>query len=66
MTLEELLRDTARRGELNHLSLIPSPKGFCATYCPASKCTHNTAIHADPVEALRLAMRTKRTEMDFG
>lgn len=62
MTIEELLREAAAKGELNHLSLIPHQKGWSATYCRASTCTHTTAVHADPVEAITRAL----AEMDFG
>lgn len=70
MTLDDLLRDAAKRGELNHISLFPHAKGFLATYCKASKCTHTTAVHADPAEAIKAALmvgkRRSSTDIDFG
>ena len=57
MTLEEQLRDCAKRGELNYLSIIPMRNGFSATYAPATHCGHGFGDHADPVEAIRLAIK---------
>jgi len=60
MTLEEQLRDCARRGELNYLSVIPrDPRkggGFSVTYSPATNCAHSFAEHGDPVEAMKAAI----------
>jgi len=70
MTLEELIQETAKRGELNYLSLIPTRKGWSATYAKARNCEHTLATHADPVEALKAALATRRrkpsSEIDFG
>lgn len=55
-TLEELIQAAAKKGEMNHLSVITSGKGFSATYCPASTCAHSTEYDADPAEALRKAI----------
>ena len=56
MTLEEQLRDCAKRGELNYLSIIPTRNGFSVTYAPATNCAHSFADHADPVEAMKAAI----------
>lgn len=67
MTLDQLIADTAKRGELSYLSLIPTRKGWSATYARASNCSHSIATHADPVEAIRLALTAKKPrEVDFG
>jgi hypothetical protein len=65
ITLDERLRDIAARGELTYLSLIPvAGKGtdgvvWSASYSPASAWGHGMARHADPVEALMLAIDEK-------
>lgn len=60
MTLEDRIRELAKKGELTHLSLIPraTKEGikFSASYCPAKKWGHSYGEDADPVEALRKAM----------
>ncbi|MET4240295.1 hypothetical protein [Bradyrhizobium sp. RT10b] len=56
MTLEDLIADAARRGELNHLSIIASGNGFHAVFRIASGGGHASASDKDPVEALRAAL----------
>jgi len=57
VTLEELIREAASgKNGLTHLSIIPTAKGWSATYSPSRQCAHNTVLHADPVEALKLAI----------
>lgn len=81
-TLDNLIRDAAKRGELTHLSIAPHGKAWICSYAPASTfgVTHKT--HADPCEAIRLAItetkvKRRRTaekpgdvhaesDMDFG
>lgn len=56
-TLEELIRDAAARGELNHLSLIGDHKRpFTACFRVASTTSHTFGEDADPVEALKKAL----------
>src|SRR5258708_1148410 len=54
MTLEELVRAAAAKGELVHLSLTPTADGksWFAMFTPASTFGYVTGINADPVEAL--------------
>lgn len=57
MTLEELIRDMAQRGELTHLSLSPVHDGkkhtWAASFCAASPIGGYTFIlDDDPAEAL--------------
>jgi len=56
-SLEDLISEAAKRGQLNHLSLIQTTKGFAAAYRTASANAHSMATHANPVEALRAALR---------
>lgn len=53
MTLEELIRDCATRGELVHLSLWfePIKKRWCATYAPSHKFGVSRVYDLDPVTA---------------
>ncbi|MBR0876899.1 hypothetical protein JQ608_06745 [Bradyrhizobium liaoningense] len=56
MSLEELIADAARRGELNHLSIIGTEHGFHAVFRVASGAGHSSGASKDPVEALRAAL----------
>ena len=57
MTLDELVRDLAKRGELTHLSLIPRGTGWSASYTAASPGgSYGTAEADDPVAALLAAV----------
>lgn len=56
MTLEDKIRDAAKRGELTHLSVIPTRRGWSASYAPATKWSHSIETRADPVEALIAAI----------
>ncbi|WP_027521749.1 hypothetical protein [Bradyrhizobium sp. Ec3.3] len=60
MTLEELIADAARRGELNHLSVIATERGFHAVFRVASGTGHSSATDKDPVEALRAALTSAK------
>lgn len=53
MSLEELLRDVAARGELVHFSLWfePIKDRWCATYSPSHVFGVSRAHHKDPVTA---------------
>lgn len=65
ITLDERLREIAARGELTYLSLVPiAGKGtggivWSASYSPASTWGHAMCRHADPVEALMMAIDEK-------
>jgi len=57
--LDEVLRELARKGELNYISLVPiahkdaiNGVGFSATYAPATNCGHGFGRDADPVTAI--------------
>ena len=60
MNLEDMIRDAAKRGELNHLSMIPTDKGFHAAFRVASSTSHSFGMHEDPVEALRIALKNAK------
>lgn len=70
MTLEELIRDMAQRGELTHLSLSPYEKQWAVSFCAASPIGGYTFIlDMDPVEALCRAisetkLRKQRRQKD--
>lgn len=73
-TASDLIQEAAAKGNLTHLSLTPNPdgKGWRASYAP-SVGDNSFAAHADPCEAIRLAItnarkrpRTTETELDFG
>lgn len=65
-TLEAMIRAAAKNGELTHLSVVPiagkGPDGvvWSASYSPASKWGSGFGRHADPVEAIKLAMTDQR------
>lgn len=55
--LEDTIRDLAARGEISHISLVPSQKGklFRATFAPCSVFGVVFAEDVDPVNALMKA-----------
>lgn len=66
MTLEEIIRAEAKKGQLNHISLIYTPRGFSASYRTAVGLEGTTtATHADPVTAIAQVilghLKAKRT-----
>jgi len=61
MSIEDRIRELAKKGELTHLSLIPkfNPRGsdyWQAVYSPAKKWGHSYGEDADPVAALEKAL----------
>lgn len=57
MTLEETLQDLAKRGEITDLGVTPNRNGtFHAVYAPASAFGIGMADHADPVQAILMAI----------
>lgn len=62
MTLEEILKDCAARGELTHVSVTanPSGKSFTCSYAAASQFGINFATSDCPVEAIREAISTMK------
>jgi hypothetical protein len=64
--LETTLRRLAAAGELTYLSVCPvagrGPGGieFHASYSPAGKWGHGFGRHADPVEAIKMAIHDPR------
>ena len=57
MTLEDMIRQLAERGELTHLSLAARDGVFYANYAPASTSGYARTSDADPVEALKSALK---------
>jgi len=49
MTLEDTLRDLAKRGEITHISLTPSAKGWRASFSPSSITGASFGEDRDPV-----------------
>lgn len=58
MTLEELLRDRAKKGELNYISLAFTERGFEVAYRGVTRDGSKTA-HYDPVCAILKALTGK-------
>jgi hypothetical protein len=58
MTLDELIRDAAKRGELNSLSLVAVAGGFSASFTPASTYGVNFERDPDPVIALTKVLKS--------
>jgi hypothetical protein len=58
--LEDIIRGLATRGELSHISLLPSRGGFRASFTMCSKFGVSFAEHKDPVEAIRIACTTAK------
>ena len=58
MSLEEIIRDVAKRGELVHLSLWfeHATNRWCATYSPSHLFGVSKAHHTDPVTAAVTAL----------
>lgn len=57
MTLEEIIRAEAKRGQFNHLSVVFTPRGFSASYRTAVGLEGTaTATAADPVLAMAQAI----------
>lgn len=59
-SLETLLRDIAKSGELNYISLIPHASGFAATYSPTTRIGHVFAEDPDPAKAIMMAIKNFR------
>lgn len=60
MTLEDTLRDLAKRGEITHISLTPSGKGWRASFSPSSITGASFGEDRDPVNALLLALASAK------
>jgi hypothetical protein len=58
MTLDELIRDAAKRGELNSLSLVAVAGGFSASFTPASTYKVQFVNDPDPVIALTKVLKS--------
>jgi hypothetical protein len=60
--LEEVIRDLAARGEITHLSVVPSQNGklWRASFAMCSKYGVSFAEDVDPVKALVLACTTAK------
>ncbi len=57
MSLEELIHDMVKRGEMTHLSLSPYEKQWAVSFCAASPINGYTfIIDDDPVNAIRRAL----------
>ena len=58
--LEERLRALAKKGELNHLSIVPvahrGAVGWSASYSPATYCMQGHSVNSDPVAAIHTAI----------
>lgn len=61
-SLEEVLRDLAKRGELNHISLTPSKNGktFRAAFAMCSMFGISYAEDEDPAKAIIVACTTAK------
>jgi len=59
MTLEDLIRDAAAKGNMTHLSIIPAPNGtsWRASFTPAKRMGIAYGEDADPVKAMALAIK---------
>lgn len=61
MTLEDKLRAEAKRGMLNHISLVAHTAKGVVTFRAAYRATigdgHKQAEHADPVKALQEVLK---------
>lgn len=66
LTLEAMIQQAAKRGELSHLSIAHSPRGiFSVSYRGASSGHYFHSENADPVQALKDALKPP-AEPDFG
>jgi hypothetical protein len=56
-TVDDVLRDLAKRGEISHISLVPSQNGklWRASFAMCSKFGVSFAEDADPAKAIILA-----------
>lgn len=61
-TVDDVLRDLAKRGELNHISLASGQGGktFRASFAMSSKFGVSYAEDADPVKAIIIACTTAK------
>lgn len=61
-TLDTVLRDLAKRGELTHISVVPSQNGktFRASFAMSSKFGISFAEDPDPAQAIMLACTTAK------
>jgi hypothetical protein len=61
-SLEDVLRDLAKRGEISHISLAPSQNGrqWRASFAMCSKFGVSFAEDADPAKAIILACTTAK------
>jgi hypothetical protein len=71
-TLEDTIRDLAKRGEISHISLTPSQNGklWRGSFTMCSHFGVSFAEDADPVQALMLAftsakLKKPRTKIDL-
>ncbi|MGF7007179.1 hypothetical protein [Aminobacter sp. BE322] len=55
-SLDELIREAARRGDLRSLTLWTTEQGYQASVSATGVSVWRVEIHADPVEALRRAL----------
>ena len=64
MTLEDLIRDRAEKGEMVHLSLWHEISSglWCATYAPAHEFGNSIARDKDPVKACEKAILMPKTK----
>lgn len=64
MTLDDLIRSMAARGELSHLSLALKldGSGWRASFSPASNWTVSIAEHRDPATALQMAIEDAKVK----
>lgn len=63
-SLEDVIRDLAKRGELNHISLTPSQNGklWRASFAMCSMFGISHAEDADPVKAIIVACTSAKTK----
>jgi hypothetical protein len=64
VNLEDVLRDLAKRGEISHISLVPSQNGklWRASFAMCSKFGVSFAEDADPAKAIIIACTTAKTK----
>jgi hypothetical protein len=64
MTLEDLIRDAAARGNMTNLSIAPTPDGkrWRACYAPAKTMGVSFAEDDDPVVAMKEAFRHNKAK----
>jgi hypothetical protein len=59
-SLEETIRDLAQRGEISHISLVPTAHGWRATFAACSIFGNSFAEDKDPCTAIMLACDTAK------